>query len=95
MTSWKQLYREKLRTAADVAKLVKNGDVVEYAPYVTYPRELDVALAKRKDELSRVYVKGCTFMFIPEVFKADPQGDVFLMNDSSFSGLTRKMKEQG
>ncbi|MDR3295067.1 MAG: butyryl-CoA:acetate CoA-transferase [Clostridiales Family XIII bacterium] len=95
MDQWKKMYAEKLTTADEAVKLVKDGDVVEYAPYVTAPWDLDRALSKRKGELKKVFVKGCTFTYVPEVFKVDPQGETFLLNDSFWSATTRKMKEQG
>lgn len=95
MNAWKELYQQKLTTADEAVTSVKNGDFVEYSPFVTIPWELDAALAKRKDELSKVYLRGSTLMFIPETYKADPQAETFLFCDGSFSALTRKMKAEG
>jgi acyl-CoA hydrolase len=95
MSKWQDLYKQKLMTADQAVKSVKNGDWVEFSPFVTVPWDLDAALAKRKNELKKVYIRCATLTWVPEVFKVDPQGDVFLICDGSFSATTRKMKEQG
>ncbi len=95
MSRWIELYNEKKKTADEVASWVKDGDHVEYSAFVTTPWDLDAALAKRKNELNKVFVKVCTLTFVPEVFKVDPQGETFLVCDGSFSGVTRKLKQTG
>ncbi len=95
MSHWQTLYQEKLKSADEVASWVKDGDHVEYSPFVTIPWDLDAALARRKDELHKVFVRCTTLMWVPEVFKADPQGETFLLCDGSFSVVTRKLKSKG
>ena len=95
MSRWSSMYQEKLKTADEVASWIKDGDHVEFSPFVTVPWDLDAALAKRKDELHKVFIRCSTLTWVPEVFKVDPQGETFLMCDGSFSGVTRKMKSQG
>ena len=48
MSHWQTLYQEKLKSADEVASWVKDGDHVEYSPFVTIPWDLDAALASRK-----------------------------------------------
>ena len=38
-------YQEKLRTAAEVARMIKSGDEIFYAEFVLRPESLDKALA--------------------------------------------------
>lgn len=95
MSVWSAEYKRKLATADEAVKVVKNGDVVEYGHFAALPWDLDAALARRKDELTKVHVRGCTLLFVPEVFKADKSGETFLLQDASFSGLSRKMKAEG
>ena len=51
-------YRAKLRTADEAVKIVKNGDWVDYGSNNSYPAALDAALARRRDELRAVKVRG-------------------------------------
>ena len=51
-------YRSKLRTADEAVKVVKSGDWVDYITGNGFPRGLDAALARRKDELTDVKVRG-------------------------------------
>ncbi|NLL86939.1 MAG: butyryl-CoA:acetate CoA-transferase, partial [Syntrophomonadaceae bacterium] len=44
-------YKEKFRTPEEAVKVVKSGDWIDYMYFNGYPKALDKALAKRKDEL--------------------------------------------
>ncbi len=90
-----QMYREKLRTAEEVAKTVKSGDLIDYAMFNGKPIALDRALAARKDELSDINIYGAvTVPPVPEVIMRDPMGEVFTYNDQHFSVLTRVLQEK-
>ena len=95
MNKWQSMYEQKQMSAEQAVSMVKDGDWIEYSHFVTIPWDLDAALAKRKNELNKVFIKSATFMFEPEVFKADPQGETFLITDNSFSAITRQMKKTG
>ena len=53
-----QEYRSKLCTAEEAVRLVKSGDWVDYGSNNGYPSTLDAALARRRDELYHVKVRG-------------------------------------
>ena len=93
--NWQELYNKKLTTADEAVKIIKDGDDVEYTPFACGPHELDAALARRKDELKKIYLHYSTLMYVPEVFKVDPLSEVFVHSDGSYSAVTRKMKESG
>jgi Acetyl-CoA hydrolase len=95
MSKWQSAYEQKRMSAEQAVSTVKDGDWIEYSHFVTVPWDLDAALAKRKDELKKVYIKTATLTYLPEVFKVDPQGETFLMTDGSFSGVTRQLKSKG
>ena len=57
-------YRSKLRSPEEAVRIVKDGDWVDYISNVGFPRLLDAALAKRRDELHGVRVQG-NLMFGP------------------------------
>ena len=67
-----QMYRQKLVTAAEAVKAVKSGDWVDYTTNVCFPTLLDEALAKRRDELTDVKVRG-NLLFGPiQIAECDP-----------------------
>lgn len=51
-------YRNKLRTADAAVGAVKSGDWVDYTTGNGFPKALDEALARRRDELKDVKVRG-------------------------------------
>ena len=65
-------YRAKLRTADEAVKAVKSGDWVGYTSNVGFPVLLDRALARRRDELWDVKLRG-NLMFGPLV---TPSGSI-------------------
>ena len=94
LTIYSDQYKAKLTTAAGAVSLVKSGDYIEYSNFTAYPYELDKALAKRKDELSRVFVRVTFLLNEPEITKADPEGDIFVLMDYSWSKTTRKLHRE-
>ncbi|MGE5405134.1 MAG: acetyl-CoA hydrolase/transferase family protein, partial [Candidatus Saccharibacteria bacterium] len=84
-------YQSKLRTADEAVKIVKSGDWVEYGEFVMQAKECDAALAKRKEELRDVKIRGVCMTMIPEVVKADPERRHFLFNDWHYSGISRAL----
>ncbi len=95
--SYQKEYMNKLVTADEAVKLVKSGDWVDYGDFVTSSVECDKALAKRKNELRGVKVRGCTNTLnpLPEVISCDPEAEHFFFHDWSFSAITRKMGDEG
>ncbi len=87
-------YKKKLISADEAAKLVKSGDWVQMGEFVQHPHDCDKALARRKDELKDVKIRLTTMSVIPEVCKADPERNHFIVNDWHFSGLSRKLNDQ-
>ena len=66
-------YRQKLRTPEQAVQAVKSGDWVDYTTNVCFPPLLDAALAKRRDELTDVKIRG-NLLFGPlETVECDPQ----------------------
>ncbi len=87
-------YQKKLVSADEAVKVVKSGDWVDYGDYVATTTELDAALARRKDELKAVKVRGCTCMHDPQVVKVDPMQEHFIYHDWSFTGISRKLSDK-
>ncbi|WP_213996714.1 acetyl-CoA hydrolase/transferase family protein [Tepidanaerobacter syntrophicus] len=94
-TLYQTQYKSKLVDAAEAVKVVKSGDWVDYDFAHLHPRELDKALAARKDELTDVKIRGMLSLWQPEVVKIDPERKHFIYNSWHFSGIDRKMHDQG
>lgn len=88
-------YRQKLRTPEEAVKVVKSGDWVDYTTNVGFPPLLDAALAKRKDELTDVKVRG-NLMFGPlQIVECDPEREHFTYNTWHCSAYERKLCDKG
>ena len=89
------LYKSKLTTAAEAVKLVKSGDWVDYGTNVGFPTLLDAALAKRRDELTDVKLRG-NLLFGPiQTVECDPTREHFLYNSWHCSAYERKLCDKG
>lgn len=84
-------YRAKLRTPEQAVELVKSGDWVDYSSNICFPQLLDAALAKRRDELSDVKIRG-NLLFGPiQTVEVDPSREHFIYNSWHCSGYERKL----
>ena len=91
---YQALYREKLRTADEAVKIVRDGDWVDYSQTCSYPQALDAALARRSGEVHDVKIR-CAISMIPiHTIEQDPHGS-FTYNLWHCSGLDRKYIDQG
>lgn len=88
-------YQKKLTTPEQAVSIVKSGDWVDYGSFTGQPVALDKALAARKDELEDVKIRAVTAVRMPEVVKVDPEARHFIYNNWHFSGLDRKLHDQG
>ena len=88
-------YRKKLRTPEAAVRAVKSGDWVDYTSNVCFPPLLDAALAKRRDELSDVKIRG-NLLFGPiQTVECDPSREHFLYNSWHCSAYERKLCDRG
>ncbi len=88
--SYKDEYKKKLRTAEEVAALVKSGDAIKYGYFNGKPQMLDKALAARHEELRDILVIAATMVPpVPEVIKFR---ESFIYHDWHWSKLTRMMR---
>jgi len=88
-------YLEKLRTAEEVARMIKSGDEIFFSEFVLRPEAFDEALADRAEELINVKIEGVCLTKIPRFIEADPKRQHFIYNDWHFSGVSRKLYQQG
>ena len=88
-------YRQKLRTPEEAVRAVRSGDWVDYTSNVCFPPLLDAALAKRRDELTDVKIRG-NLLFGPiQVVECDPTREHFLYNSWHCSAYERKLCDRG
>ena len=88
-------YRSKLRTPDEAVKLIKDGDWVDYGSNVGFPVLLDAALAKRRDELHGVKIRG-NLMFGPlQAVECDPTREHFHYTSWHLSAYERKLCDRG
>ena len=91
----KELYAQKLMTAAQAAALVKSGDWVDYGWAVNTPVAVDAELAKRLPELEGVNFRGGILMWVPEIFQIDDPAAHMTWNSWHMGGIERKAIAQG
>ncbi|HNQ84823.1 MAG TPA: acetyl-CoA hydrolase/transferase C-terminal domain-containing protein [Deltaproteobacteria bacterium] len=88
-------YIQKLRTADQVAGMVSSGDRIFFGEFVLRPDTLDEALARRAKQLSNVIIEGVCITTVPRFIEADPCREHFIYHDWHFSGVGRKLYQQG
>ena len=90
-----QEYKRKLRTPDEAVKVVKSGDWIDYTANTCFPYLLDKALAKRKDELRDVKVRGSLLFGPLEIVECDPKREHFIYNSWHCSNYERKLCDKG
>ncbi len=88
-------YKSKLCTADEAVKIVKSGDWVDYGTNLSFPELLDEALAKRKEELRDVKIRGNLILNPIKVVESDPLREHFIYNSWHCSAYERKLCDQG
>ena len=88
-------YKSKLKTADEAVRIVKSGDWVDYVSGEAFPAELDAALAKRRDELWDVKIRGNLIFDRVEVAECDPTREHFHYNTWHCSGYERSLMDRG
>jgi acyl-CoA hydrolase len=88
-------YSQKLSTPEHVAQMVSSGDRIFFSEFALRPESLDEALANRAQELQDVMIEGVCITKIPRFIEADPKREHFIYNDWHFSGVSRKLYQEG
>lgn len=92
---YSQMYKEKLISAQDAAKLVKPGFMIDIGLFNGKSVDFVNAVADRKDELSDIIMLTSVCLPpIPEIITKDPKGEVFTLMDYHFSPLSRILQEK-
>ena len=88
-------YRSKLRTPDEAVKVVKSGDWIDYLTNLAFPELLDAALARRKDELTDVKIRGNLVMKPLRTVESDPEREHFIYNSWHCSAYERSLCDRG
>ncbi len=89
-------YKAKMRTPEEAVKVVKSGDWVDYMYFNGYPKALDRALAKRKEELYDVHIRsGISLPPFPEVPVSDPSMEHFQWDSWHYGAWDARLADQG
>lgn len=88
-------YKKKLRTADEAVRVVKSGDWVDYTSSLGKPILLDRALAKRRDELVDVKIRGNLIAGPIEVAECDESQEHFVYHSWHCSSYERTLCDRG
>lgn len=89
-------YRNKIKSPAEAAKVVKNGDWVDFGFGNGFPELFDEALAARWDELQDVKIRGgLVYRPIIHTIDCDPDRKHFQYYSWHLGGYERKMFTAG
>ncbi len=88
-------YRARLRTPEQAVQIVKSGDWVDYTTSVGFPVLLDAALARRRDELTDVKIRGNLIFGPIQTVECDPEREHFVYNSWHFSEYERRLSDRG
>ena len=88
-------YKRKLRTPDEAARVVKSGDWIDISMGGAFPSLMDKAIARRKDELRGVKIRGYLIFEPIEMVECDPTREHFIYNSWHMSGYERKLCDRG
>ena len=90
-----QEYKNKLRTPDEAVQVVKSGDWVDYTSSLGKPVLLDRALAKRRDELHDVKIRGNLIAGPIAVAECDESQEHFVYHSWHCSAYERTLCDRG
>ena len=88
-------YRNKCVSADEAVKVIRSGDWVEFCWAASMASLLDEALARRKEELYDVNIRGAVLLKPLAILDCDPTGEHFTWNSWHLSGRERKLVQNG
>ncbi len=88
-------YKQKCVTADKAVQVIKSGDWVEFSWGASYAGLLADAIARRKDELTDVNLRGGVLLKPLPFIDQDPEGEHFTWNSMHMGGYERKLARKG
>ena len=73
-------YKRKLCTPDEAARVVKSGDWLDISMGCAFPSLMDAAIAKRKEELYGVKIRGYLIQQPIQMVECDPGREHFIYN---------------
>ncbi len=95
MNLFAEEYRRKLRTPDEAVRVVKSGDWIDYMAHICFPVLLDRALARRRDELTDVKIRGSLLFGPIEAVECDPKREHFIYNSWHCTSYERSLCDRG
>ncbi|PMC82173.1 acetyl-CoA hydrolase/transferase C-terminal domain-containing protein [Anaerococcus hydrogenalis] len=92
---YNKIYKQKLISAKEAAKLVKSGDYVDYSWGVLAPHDFDEAFAKEITSLNDIVVRGGVELEKYKIFDSDEKNEHFVYNSWHSLGVIRKLAGEG
>lgn len=86
---WKEIYKQKLVSVEDAAKVIKSGDRVFPMAASTFPKDIILELTKRRDELQDVTLLSGLVFYNLNFFAPESKGHVDYI--STFMGPYERM----
>lgn len=88
-------YKKKCVSADEAVKAIRSGDWVEFSWGASYAGLLADAIARRKEELFDVNIRGGVILKPLPFIENDPEGEHFTWNSMHMSGYERKLAHKG
>ena len=95
LQDYSEEYKKKLCTPEEAVSVVRSGDWVDYTSTLGKPVLLDEALAKRRDELTDVKIRGNLIEGPIQVAECDPSKEHFIYHSWHCSSYERKLCDNG
>lgn len=92
---FREIYRQKLKTAQQAVSVIKSGDWVDYGWAITTPVACDQALSERIKDLQDVKLRGGILLQVPQVFQVENPAPHVSWYTWHASGIGRKLIDQG
>lgn len=93
--TYQEMYKEKLITPEEAARLIESGDYLLYGGFLGQPHDFDRALAARKEELYDVNIfVGSSILPPLSTATCDPTHEHFTCNSVYFSAVDRKLHDK-
>lgn len=93
--NYREEYRRRLRTPEEAVQAIKSGDWIDYTSNLGKPVLLDRALAKRRDELFDVKIRGNLISGPIETAECDPTQEHFIYHSWHCSAYERNLCDRG
>jgi len=88
-------YMSKLCSPDQAARIIKSGDWIDIGMGAGFPSLMDAAIAKRKEELRDVKIRGSLIFQPIQMAECDPERRHFIYNSWHMSSNERKLFDRG